>query len=109
MRKLAIMAAALTTLGLTAFSAPAQAKTPGPNGQIVFSRYDPAFGDDATYIMNPDGSNVRPLFPSFASNTPHWSPDGSKLAVQAPLWIRQNLRIKSPVSPTEMPCGDESG
>jgi hypothetical protein len=70
MRKLAIAAAVLTTLGLTGLSAPAQAKAPGPNGQIVFSRYDPAFGDDATYTMNPDGTNVRPLFPSFASNTP---------------------------------------
>jgi hypothetical protein len=81
MRKLAIVAAALTTLGLTGLSVPAQAKAPGPNGQIAFSRYDPAFGDDATYTMNPDGSNVRPLFPSFASTAPHWSPDGTHVAV----------------------------
>lgn len=81
MRKLAIAAAALTTLGVIWVSAPAQAKVPGPNGQIAFSRYDPAFGDDATYIVNPDGSNMRPLFPSFASNTPHWSPDGTQVAV----------------------------
>jgi Tol biopolymer transport system component len=81
MRKLIIAAAALAGAGLAGAGTPAQAKTPGPNGQIAFSRYDPAFGDDATYIMNPDGSHVRPLFPSFASNTPHWSPDGTKVAV----------------------------
>jgi Tol biopolymer transport system component len=81
MRKLAILAAALTTLGVLGVGAPAQAKVPGPNGQIAFSRYDPAFGDDATYLMNPDGSNMRPLFPSFASSSPHWSPDGTEVAV----------------------------
>jgi hypothetical protein len=43
-------------------------RLPGPNGRSAFSRYDPAFGDDASYIMNPGGSNVRALFPSFASN-----------------------------------------
>jgi Tol biopolymer transport system component len=85
MRRLTTVAAVLITLSFTAVAGPAQAKVPGPNGQIAFSRYDPAFGDDATYIMDPDGSHVRALFPSFASNTPHWSPDGSELAVQAPL------------------------
>ena len=81
MRRLAIAAVVLTTLGLIGISAPAQAKTSGPNGRIAFSRFDPAFGDDATYTMNPDGSNVRPLFPAFASNTPDWSPDGTEVAV----------------------------
>lgn len=60
---------------------PAAAKVPGPNGQIVFSRFDPTFQDDATYTMNPDGSDVQPLFPAFASNSPHWSPDGTQVAV----------------------------
>lgn len=81
MRKLTTVAAVLITLSFAAAAGPAQAKVPGPNGQIAFSRYDPAFGDDATYIMNPDGSNMRPLFPSFASNTPHWSPDSTQVAV----------------------------
>jgi Tol biopolymer transport system component len=31
--------------------------------------------------MNADGSNVQPLFPSFASTSPHWSPDGTEVAV----------------------------
>ena len=53
----------------------------GPNGRIAFSRSVPARGDDATYTMNPDGSNVQPLLPSFASTSPHWSPDGTEVAV----------------------------
>jgi Tol biopolymer transport system component len=68
-------------LAVTALAAPAGAKVSGPNGQIAFSRFDPASGEDATYTMNPDGSNVRPLFPSFASTAPHWSPDGTRVAV----------------------------
>jgi Tol biopolymer transport system component len=52
-----------------------------PNGRIAFSRSDPDRGSDATYTMNPDGSNVQPLLPSFASTSPHWSPDGTEVAV----------------------------
>ena len=72
---------ASAALAVTALAAPAGAKVSGPNGQIAFSRFDQAFGDDATYTMNPDGSNVQPLFPSFASTAPHWSPDGTQVAV----------------------------
>src|SRR5258708_984719 len=72
MRKLAIVAAALTTLGLTGLSGPAQAKAPGPNRQIAFSRYDPALCDHHTYTMNPRGSHMQPLLPSSASTSPHW-------------------------------------
>jgi Tol biopolymer transport system component len=73
--------AASAALAVTALAAPAGAKVSGPNGQIAFSRFDQAFQDDATYTMNPDGSNVQPLFPSFASTSPHWSPDGTQVAV----------------------------
>jgi Tol biopolymer transport system component len=58
----------------------AEAKVPGPNGQIVFARFDPSLDDTVTYAMNPDGSHVRQLFPG-ASEGPHWSPDGSKVAL----------------------------
>ena len=70
------------TLGLVAASGPAQAKVPGPNGQIAFARSDPATGDDYTYTANPDGTHVEPLLP-FGSQAPHWSPDGSLVAVGA--------------------------
>ena len=73
---------ALLAIALPAVMAiPAGAKVTGANGQIAFSRFDPTFGDDATYTMNPDGGNLQPLFPDFASNTPHWSPDGTEVAV----------------------------
>ena len=60
---------------------PAQAKVPGPNGQIAFSRY---VQDDntVTYTANPDGTHIRQLFPGF-SGGPRWSPDGSQVSVFA--------------------------
>jgi Tol biopolymer transport system component len=77
------VALAVTLAGVVAL--PAGAKVSGTNGQIAFSRFDPNFQDDATYTMNPDGSNPQPLFPAFASNSPHWSPSGTEVAVVSPL------------------------
>jgi Tol biopolymer transport system component len=57
----------------------AQAKVPGPNGRIAFSRY---VQDDntVTYTVNPDGSHMQQLFPGF-SGGPRWSPDGSQVSL----------------------------
>jgi hypothetical protein len=43
--------------GVALPASPAQAKVPGPNGRIVFSRGD---RDDntVTYTVNPDGSHL---------------------------------------------------
>jgi len=51
------------------------------NGQIAFSRVDPtACHDcDATYIVNPDGSDERRVY--VGAGHPRWSPDGSRLAL----------------------------
>jgi Tol biopolymer transport system component len=64
---------------------PAAAKVPGSNGKIVFTRATPDFQDSNTYTMNPDGSDVQPLFSAFTSGSPHWSPDGTEVAVQSTL------------------------
>lgn len=61
---------------------PAQAKVPGPVGQIAFARFDPSLGDTVTYTVNPDGSELHRLFPG-ASGSPRWSPDGSRVAIGA--------------------------
>jgi Tol biopolymer transport system component len=66
---------------------PAAAKVPGQNGRIVFSRATPDFQDSNTYTMNPDGSDVQPLFPAFGSGSPHWSPDGTQVVVQSSLGV----------------------
>jgi Tol biopolymer transport system component len=79
MRKLAIVAAALTVLGLTGLSMPAQAKAPGPNGQILFGRFSPARGDTVLYTVNPDGTHLQQVLPQ-VFECPHWSPDGSLIA-----------------------------
>jgi Tol biopolymer transport system component len=79
MRKLTVLAAAaLATLGLAGISGPAQAKAPGPDGQIVFSRSLSSTTENfAVVTVNPDGTHVRELT---TGECPHWSPDGSLIA-----------------------------
>jgi Tol biopolymer transport system component len=83
-RRLAILGvlALLTAVGFPVIAGPAQAKVPGPNGRIAFARYDPTLDDTVTYTANPDGTHVHRLFPG-ASGSPHWSPDGSQVAIGA--------------------------
>jgi Tol biopolymer transport system component len=66
--------------GMALPASPAQAKVPGPNGRIVFARFDPPLGGTVTYTVNPDGSQQQQLFPRGAEN-PHWSPDGSEVSI----------------------------
>jgi Tol biopolymer transport system component len=66
-------------LGLLAPAGPAQAKVPGPNGQLLFLRFDPAVGDTVLYTVNPDGSHPHQVLPSVVECA-HWSPDGSRIA-----------------------------
>jgi Tol biopolymer transport system component len=63
----------------------AQAKVPGPNGQIVFSRHNNDLDTNAIYLVNPDGSHLRPLSFPYDMDVPHWSPDGSKIAFNSGL------------------------
>jgi Tol biopolymer transport system component len=67
-------------LGLVAATAPAQAKVPGSNGQIVFTRYDPAIDDTHVLTANPDGTHEHQLLPDPAG-LPYWSPDGSQIVL----------------------------
>ncbi len=57
-----------------------QAKVPGPNGRIAFARFDTALQDTVIYTANSDGSNVVQLLDG-AAEAPHWSPDGTLVAV----------------------------
>jgi Tol biopolymer transport system component len=59
---------------------PAQAKAPGPNGQIVFERFNHSLGHNVIYTANPDGSGEVQIFAGPAEGT-HWSPDGNRLAI----------------------------
>src|SRR5712691_4604200 len=78
MRKLTVLAAALITLGLAGISGPSQAKVPGPDGQIVFSRSLSSTTEDfAVVTVNPDGTHVQQVT---TRECPHWSPDGSLIA-----------------------------
>lgn len=66
--------------GMAIPAAPAQAKVPGLNGQIVFQRIDRKLGGTTIYTMNPDGSHVQRLF-ARGAEFPHWSPDGRKVSI----------------------------
>jgi len=78
---------ALAALTLAVFASSAQAKPRGPNGQIVFAREDPALGDTVIFTANPDGSHRRRLLPGFTAESPHWSPDGTHIAVASSLGL----------------------
>jgi Tol biopolymer transport system component len=82
MRYLARVLIALTCLVsiLAVAALPASAQVPGPNGRIVFNRYDPTVGDFHAFIINADGSNEKQLLPGIA-DCPTWSPDGEKILV----------------------------
>jgi hypothetical protein len=57
---------------------PAQAKVPGPNGQILFLRHDPVLEFFDVFITNPDGTGEHQL-PSQPVGLAYWSPDGSQI------------------------------
>lgn len=67
---------------LTVAAPPASSKVPGLNGRIAFAREIPRLDDTATFTIDPDGTDVARLLPG-ASGGPHWSPDGSEIAVNA--------------------------
>lgn len=77
----AALAAGVLVAGLLAMLGawPATARPAGQNGQIAFSRYDPAFDDTVFYTINPDGTHEDQVVP-FALECPHWSPDGTRIA-----------------------------
>jgi Tol biopolymer transport system component len=68
-----------TLLAPVVTTGPAQAKVPGPNGQILFMRFRPALDDTVLYTVNPDGSDPHQLVPGVVECA-HWSPDGASIA-----------------------------
>jgi Tol biopolymer transport system component len=84
MRKLIVLGLLAGLAGLLALTAlPAGGKAPGPNGRIVFARFDSALDGTVTYTANPDGSHMQRLFTGGHSEEPRWSPDGNQVAVLA--------------------------
>lgn len=71
---------ASAALATAALATQARAKVPGPNGEILFTRFDPNVGDGVLYTINPDGSGLHPVLPGVGIECPNWSPDGSRIA-----------------------------
>jgi Tol biopolymer transport system component len=68
-------------LGLSSVQAPLQAKAPGPNGRIAFTRQDPTCNHhecQAIFTVNPDGSHEQKLLQGPCC--PNWSPSGAELS-----------------------------
>jgi hypothetical protein len=59
-------------LALAAVVAPAGAKAPEENGQIVFARFDPLLEDDFIYTVNPDGTGLTAITSGGLSSSPDW-------------------------------------
>ena len=74
-----IIGALVGFLAVVALNAtPAAANPVGPNGQIVFARFDPLLENTLLYTVNPDGSHERQVLP-LPVQCPHWSPDGTRI------------------------------
>lgn len=70
----------IVAVGLALLGSPPPATAASQNGQILFSRYDPAIDDDHLFTSNPDGSHVIQLPPlSAGGECGSWSPDGTKI------------------------------
>lgn len=75
--KVCLISALLLTGACTATAASGQSRV--TNGDLSFSRFDPALGDFSVWVADPNGAHQRRLVstPSHASD---WSPDGSRIA-----------------------------
>lgn len=80
-RPIVLVTIAAAMLLVPVVSGPVQAKVPGPNGQIAFTRAVAGSEDNETFVANPDGTHMHQLLPGLHSESPHWSPDGTEIAV----------------------------
>jgi Tol biopolymer transport system component len=82
-RRVALCAGVVAAVAVVfaALGGSAHARVPGSNGLIAFVRSDKNTQTDKTYIVNPDGTDPKALL---VGGSPHWSADGSLLAIQTP-------------------------
>jgi Tol biopolymer transport system component len=76
--------ATVAALVLTVGTQSVPAAVPGHNGVILVLRHDPRVDNDTVlYEINPDGTHFHRVIPGAVTATecPHWSPDGTSIAV----------------------------
>jgi TolB protein len=84
-----------------------------PAGQIVFEASAFLDGDwhITVYVVNPDGTGLRPLFDNPGDHSPAWSPDGSQIVFISERDGRRRLYIMnadgSGVRPLTSHAGDD--
>lgn len=83
MRRLAWSAMAVISVTLLALGgSAANGQVPGPNGRLAFAREIPALDDTVSFTIDPDGTDQLRLLDG-PSGGPHWSPDGTQIAVNS--------------------------
>lgn len=78
----------------------ASADVDNNSGRLAYYRQGPATNGDLAFTINPDGSRLSQLTSATASH-PHWSPDGSEIAVDA--------EIDSPTQPSAVIINADTG
>lgn len=96
---IALSVATLATSVLAAATT-AQASDASSNGRIAFYRHSRTTEVHHVYSVNPDGSRVQRLTGSVSAH-PHWSPDGTEIAVDA--------EIDTPTQPSAVIYNADTG
>lgn len=81
-----------------------------PTGQVVFQTDGPTGGGPMwVYLVNPDGTGLRPLFDQADDHSPAWSPDGSMIAFLRDRDGRRRLYLMNTDGSGARPLTDHSG
>jgi TolB protein len=82
-----------------------------PDGKVVFVTDGPSGGgvDRRVYLVQPDGTGLRPLFDRTRDHSPAWSPDGSQVAFISERDGRPRLYLMNADGTDERPLTDHGG
>ncbi len=82
-----------------------------PSGQVVFetSTFSGGHWESTVYLVNADGTGLRPLFDTPGDHSPAWSPDGSRIVFISERDGRRRLYIINADGSGVRPLTDHAG